>query len=87
MSNYAKMRNTKELHSILAILFYLNRLGANDQDITKLLDYTFRRVYNSNTNMLTLACVGRTKETAMDEIMKILKEHTKYIDYLEGKQI
>ncbi len=77
------MRNTKELRTILSVLFYLNRLGANDEDITKLLDYTFRRVFNSNTNLLILACVGRTKETSMPEIMQILEQDTEYKQYLE----
>lgn len=77
------MRNTKELKTILSVLFYLNRLGANDEDITKLLDYTFRRVFNSNTNLLILACVGRTKETSMPEIMQILEQDTEYKQYLE----
>ena len=77
------MRNTKELKTILSVLFYLNRLGVNDEDITKLLDYTFRRVFNSNTNLLILACVGRTKDTSMPEIMQILEQDTEYKQYLE----
>lgn len=77
------MKNTKELQTILSVLFYLNRLGANDQDITNLLDYTFRRIFNCNTNLLILACVGKTKETAMPEIIKILGQDTEYIQYLE----
>lgn len=81
------LRNTKEIRTILSILFYLNRLGHNDKDITKLLDYAFRRIFNNNTNLLVLACVGRDKENAMPEILEILKNETKYNDYLEGKQI
>ena len=81
------MRNTKEIRTILSILFYLNRLGHNDEDITKLLDYAFRRIFNSNTNLLILACVGRDKETSMPEILNILKQDTAYGDYLEGKHI
>lgn len=81
------MRNTKEIRTILSILFYLNRLGHNDEDITKLLDYAFRRIFNSNTNLLKLACVGRDKETSMPEILNILKQDTAYGDYLEGKYI
>lgn len=81
------MRNTKEIRTILSILFYLNRLGHNDEDITKLLDYAFRRIFNSNTNLLILACVGRDKETSMPEILNILKQDTAYGDYLEGKYI
>lgn len=81
------MKNTKELRTILAVLFYLNRLGNNDEDIAKLLDYAFRRVFNSNTNLLMLACIGQTKEKAMPEIMEILKQDTAYSDYLEGKYV
>jgi hypothetical protein len=77
------MRNTKELQSILTAIYYINRTGNDDEDIRHLLDYAFYRILNSSTNLLLVACVGRTKQDAMPEIMRILKEDTKYIEFLE----
>lgn len=77
------MKNTKEIRTIFAILYYLNRLGNNDNDIENVLNYAFQRIFQTNTNLLMLACIGHTKEDAMPEIEKILKEETQYFDYIK----
>ena len=77
------MKNTKEIKTILGILFYLNRLGNKDKDIENVINYAFYRIFQTNTNLLLLACIGHTKEDAMPEIEKILKEETKYFDYIK----
>jgi hypothetical protein len=33
-----------------------------------------------------LACIGRTKEDAMPEILEFLKQDTKYLEYLEYRK-
>ena len=40
--------------------------------------YAFSRIFDSNTNLPTLSCVGKTKESAMPEILQLLKEETLY---------
>ena len=80
------MRNTKEIKTILSVLYYLNRLGANDKDIDKLLNYAFYRIFDSNTNLLMLACIGITKEAAMPEINKILEQDTQYHQYITNME-
>lgn len=77
------MRNTKELHSILTCLYCINQTGNRDEDISHIIDYALHRMFNSNANLLTLACIGKTKEQAMPEIMQILDEDTEYMKYLE----
>lgn len=72
------MRNTKEIRPILASLYCINFLGNKDEDIDKILKYAFNRIFDSNTNLLTLACIGKTKESAMPEILQLLKEETLY---------
>lgn len=67
------MRNTKEIRPILASLYCINLLGNKDEDIDKILRYAFNRIFDSNTNLLTLACVGKTKEQVMPEILQLLK--------------
>ena len=54
-----------------------------DKDITLILDYSFRRLFGANTNLLLLSCIGKTKEQIMPEVMKILNESTQYKKYLE----
>ncbi len=81
------MKNTKELQSILAVLFYLNRLGKKDKDIENVLDYAFNRILEQNTNMLVLACIGRTKKDAYPEIMEILKQDTDFHNFMAKKEL
>jgi len=70
------MRNLKEVRPLLSAIYCINRTGSKDEDIEKILDYAFNRLFNQNTNLLKLACVGRTKEESMQEIKQILKEDT-----------
>ena len=72
------MRNTKEKRPILTALYCINFLGNKDEDIDKIIKYAFNSLFNSNTNLLTLACIGKTKESAMPEILQLLKEETLY---------
>lgn len=72
------MRNLKEIKPLLSAIYCINRTGAKDEDIEKILDYAFMRILNQNTNLLKLACIGRTKEDVMPEILQILKEDTLY---------
>lgn len=78
------MKNLKELQPILAAIYCINRTNGNDdKDIRHLLDYAFHRILNNTTNLLLVACVGRTKKDVMPELMKLLKEDTQYLQYLE----
>ena len=70
------MRNLKEVRPLLTAIYCINRTGSKDEDIEKILDYAFNRLFDHNTNLLKLACVGRTKEESMQEIKQILKEDT-----------
>ena len=79
------MRNTKEIKSILTYLYCINQTGQRDKDISQIIDYALHRLFDGNANLLTLACVGRTKEQVMPEITQILKEDTEYMKYLEMK--
>ncbi len=73
------MKNIKEIKPILTALYCINFTNENkDEDINKILKYAFNRILDSNTNLLTLACVGRTKEDIMKEINQLLAEDTQY---------
>ena len=78
------MKHTNEIQTILAAVFAINRTNEHeDKDITLILDYSFRRLFGANTNLLLLSCIGKTKEQIMSEVMKILNESTQYKKYLE----
>ena len=78
------MKNIKELYSILTAIQCINQTnGHRDKDIANLLKYTSIYITNSNYNMLTLSCIGRTKEEVMPELNKLLGEETKYLKFLE----
>ena len=78
------MKNTKELQAILTAICCINQTGEHkDEDIAKICDYAFRRLFGSNTNLLMLCCVGRSKEEIMPEIIQVLEQDTQYKIYLE----
>ena len=78
------MKNTKEVKAILTAIFAVNRTGEHaDKDISLILDYAFRRLFGANTNLLLLACLGKTKEQIMPEVMQVLRTDTQYEKYLE----
>ena len=79
------MRNLKELKSILTSIYCINFTGHKDPDITLLCQYAFSRILDSNTNLISLACVGRKKDEIMTDLNEILKEETKFIKYKEQK--
>ena len=77
------MKNTKEIKAILTAIFAINRTGGHeDKDVSLILDYAFRRMFGANTNLL-LACLGKTKEQIMPEVMQVLRADTQYEKYLE----
>lgn len=79
------MKNSKEVKAILTAIFAINRTGEHeDKDISLLLDYAFRRMFGANTNLLLLACLGKTKEQIMPEVMQVLRTDTQYEKYLEN---
>ena len=78
------MKNTQEVQAILTAICCINQTSEHkDEDIAQILDYAFRRLFGSNTNLLMLCCVGRSKEEIMPEIMQVLEQDTQYKKYLE----
>ena len=78
------MKHTNEVQSILTAIFAINRTSEHeDKDISIVLDYAFRRFFGANTNLLILACLGKTKEQIMPEVKQLLETCTQYNQYLE----
>ena len=80
------MKKLDELKFLLVSILAINQTSEHsDSDIANILDYAFRRLYGSNTNLLTLACVGKTKEQIMPEVQTLLG-YTQFKKYLEENQ-
>ena len=78
------MKNTKELQPILTAIFALNETSEpRDYEMRVILDYAFRTFFGANTNLLTLACVGKKQEDILDEIHQLLDEETNFMKYIE----
>lgn len=77
------MRNTKEVQPILAAIYCLNRTGERNELIDKICDYACRRLFGANTNLLTIACLGHTKESMEKQVIELLEAETEYKKYLE----
>lgn len=77
------MKNTKEVQPILTAIFCLNRTGERNEQIDKICDYAFRRLFGANTNLLSLACIGQTKESMEKQVNELLETDTEYKKYLE----
>ena len=70
------MKNTKEISAILTAVFCLNRAGNENEDITLILDYAFRRLFGANTNLLMLTCLGHTLDEVKSSVMDLLEAET-----------
>ena len=78
------MKHSNEIQAILTAIFAINRTSEHeDKDISLVLDYAFRRLFGSNTNLLTLSCIGKTKEQILPEVTQLLERNTRYKQYLE----
>ena len=77
------MRNIKEVQAILTAIFCLNRTGERNKQIDKICDYAFRRLFGANTNLLSLACIGQTKEEMERQVNEMLEMETEFKKYLE----
>lgn len=81
------MKNTKEVMPILTAIFCLNRAGERNKQIELICDYAFRRLFNANTNLLTVACIEQTKEFVEQQVTEFLEKETAYKKYLEEYKI
>lgn len=81
------MKNSKEAITILSAIYCINRTGGHeDDDIYRILDYAFWRLFGANRNLLMLACIGQTKESIMPQVTAMLEKDTHYKQYTEMKK-
>lgn len=81
------MKRLDELKFLLTSVLAINATSEHkDPDISRILDYAFQRLYGANTNLLLLACIGKTKQQIMPEVEKLLK-HTNFDQYEKENRI
>ena len=73
-----KMRHTYEIHAILTAIYCINETTIHDEDIEKLLDYAFYRVYKEGTCKLKQECKDKQKSGIMPDLLSLLKAETSF---------
>ena len=69
------------------VIYSVTKLSENENtDIRELIEYAFDRIFNHNTAMLMLACLGRTLEDSREELNQILKQDTKFFEYKQRRK-
>ena len=72
------MRHTDEIHAILSAIYCINETTAKDEDIAKLIEYTFYRVYKEGVYNLKALCSQRQKSDVMPDLTLILESETEF---------
>ncbi len=82
------MKNTKEIQSIVSAIYCINhsKRDNKDKDIELLCEYAFNRLYNSNTNLLILSCVGKTEKQILEEVNQMMFADTNYKEFIDLKK-
>ena len=70
------MRHTDEIHAILTAIYCINETTTKDQDIAKLIEYAFYRVYKEGVYDLKELCEEKQKSDILTELTMLLKAET-----------
>ena len=72
------MRHTDEIHAILSAIYCINETTAKDEDVAKLIEYAFYRIYKEGVYDLKELCVDKQKSGVMPDLTLILESETEY---------
>ena len=72
------MRHTDEIHAILTAIYCINETTAKDEDIAKLIEYAFYRVYKEGIYDLKQICVQKQKSDITSDLLLLLDCETEY---------
>ena len=67
------MRHTNEIHAILTAIYCINETTAKDEDIEKLIEYAFYRVYKEGVYELKELCSEKQKSDILTELKMLLE--------------
>ena len=72
------MRHTDEIHAILTAIYCINETTAKDEDIAKLIESAFYRVYKEGVYDLKQICAQKQKSDVMSDLLLLLDSETEY---------
>ena len=70
------MRHTDEIHAILTAIYCINETTNKDEDIAKMIEYAFYRVYKEGVYDLKELCEEKQKSDILTELTMLLKAET-----------
>ena len=78
MDKKRTMRHTDEIHAILTAIYCINETTMKDEDIEKLIEYAFYRVYKESVYNLKELCDKKEKSDVIPDLMLLLESETEY---------
>lgn len=79
MDKKRTMRHTDEIHAVLTAIYCINEVTAKDEDIAKLIEYVFYRVYKESVFNLKRLCIDKQKSGVMPDLMLLLESETDFL--------
>ena len=70
------MRHTDEIHAILTAIYCINETTAKDEEIAKIIEYAFYRVYKEGFYDLKELCEEKQKSDILTELAMLLEAET-----------
>ena len=70
------MRHTDEIHAILTAIYCINETTTKDEDVAKLIEYAFYRVYKEGVYKLKELCEEKQKSDILTELAMLLEAET-----------
>ena len=72
------MRHTDEIHAILTAIYCINETTTKDEDVAKLIEYAFYRIYKEGVCDLKELCAQKQKSDVMPDLLDLLISETNY---------
>ena len=70
------MRHTDEIHAILTAIYCINETTNKDEDIAKIIEYAFYRVYKEGVYELKEFCSEKQESDILTELKMLLEAET-----------
>ena len=79
MDKKRTLRHTDEIHAILTAIYCINETTSQDEDVAKLIEYAFYRVYKEGVYNLKELCAEKQKSDIMSNLLLLLESETEMI--------
>ena len=70
------MRHTDEIHAILTAIYCINETTNKDEDVAKMIEYAFYRVYKEGVYDLKELCAEKQKSDILTELKMLIEAET-----------